>query len=213
MKKLIKHVIITDNLDVELKHFSCNQIKMILIALYTNDDIIIPSTLYHKKLQRFQQDYEKIEFLKPYITEIRLIKNTSFDKSNLKEYKEQLNKFKSNLKSHTYYKIPVNVVDCLIHTKITKIQLLFILKFYSVLRITYHKSHTYDIKDFIKSTFGDVSRNEMCVKKVKLGDLISDNKDTKGDIKVTISDNKVTISDNKDTQWSSITYPVRSDFS
>lgn len=180
MQKFIKNVIITDELDKELKHLTSNQIKLILITLSCKDIKPI-STLYHRSNKRFLKSYQGILLnLNDHNQQIKSIQNTKIDKTNKKLYGEQLSKFKSTLKQNPYYKIPINTIEYLISGKHTKTELLFILKFYKVLNKTYHKSYTFKKMQFIIDTFGDISRKEMCIKQKILSHLICN-------IEVTIS--------------------------
>jgi len=198
MKKIIKSIIITDDLDIEFKYLTCNQIKLILIALNTNLKINLKTILYHKSNIRFKRDFKYLSYLKPKIDQILKIKNTVIDKSNPQKAKEQLTQLRNSLRNYTYYKIPIKVAEELIYTKLTKTQLLFILKFYSILRMTFQNTYTYNINEFIKSVFDNISNKEMCIKR-KILKEISNIKVINSNIKVTISNIKVIISNIKVT--------------
>lgn len=189
----LKDVMITDELNNEFKNLTCNQIKLVLASLLNDDLARTKTILFHKSNKRFNEAIDQILYLKPKLDIVKKIKNTKLDKANKKQFQENLAQLKKYLKSYTYYKIPPEIIKNIISSKISKTQLLFILKFYSILRMTFHRSYTYNINDFIKSIFGDISRKEMVIKRQILKKM-SNKEVTNGNIKVTISNKEVTIS-------------------
>jgi hypothetical protein len=167
---------------------------MVLIRLLNNPAYDPKKLLYHRKLSRFNSDNTKLLYLKPHINNIMKIKEYRLDKSNKKQYENDLQKLKQQLP--LYYRVPLSVLDNIIANGVSRNKLLIILQALKIKRMfNYNKSYTFKIKDFLKDVYGDMGKMDLSSRMKELREMACDNSLTTCDISLTFCDISLTFCD------------------